>query len=684
MKQWYSNLLSFGLVDGIHKMEKKRITLLNQFCVYWFLLELVLILDNWILFGFSALSTLMNLFDAILILGILGLQYHKKWILARILFFSLIMFSNFMFANYFLKGNLIELFYLIVPPMVLIFTDKKWVIYFALITSYLFFVIPNKFYHNYSEDIFGSYLQYFVLFLVIFLLVKFFKAINRKNEALLETQRNELKKINEFQSQFFINVSHELRTPITIIKGEIGELKDLNNTHDLYESLHHQIGKIIKITDDVLDLAKLRSSNIEMQLQPLELNEFIRNIQTSFQPAFDRKQVDISFTSNANEVFVSADRVFLERAISNLVLNALKYTDDGGQVDLLLNVDKNNATIEVKDNGIGIAIEDLDKIFDRFFQENNHINKAGGSGIGLSFAKEIVLKHKGEISVSSTKNEGSNFCVVLPLTKEIVLEKDNNIKEIKAIRSLLPTQDLKPSFKKVLLVEDSFELRNYLVKILKDFQCFEVGNGVEALDFLEKQQVDVIITDIMMPKMDGVTLVSTLKNKNNATPVLVLTAKSDIQTKLQLLKLGVVEYLNKPFEKEELLIRLDRIYTQHQEKIQFVTSNNISLEEKQVNESWVITVKNYIEKNISDKQLNQQDLAEFFNVSKSTFYRKIKMETGLSPNQFITEIKLLKAKELIEIKGYTRLKEVVAAVGFQHTHYFSKLYHKRFGQKPFD
>ena len=225
-------------------------------------------------------------------------------------------------------------------------------------------------------------------------------------------------------------------------------------------------------------------------------------------------------------------------------------------------------------------------------------------------------------------------------------------------------------------------MRVHLKNILKHYSVFEAANGKEALTILKQESISCIICDYMMPVMDGPTFVEHLSQSNNRTPILMLTAKNDRESKIKLLKLGVEEYITKPFNPEELLIRVNNVFKRHTSKNIFIRENNIKKEELNASNIWANSVKDYLIKNISETKINQVDLAYHFNLSKSTFYRRIKTTTGLTPKEFITETRLLEAKRIIEVEGVESLKIISYKVGYLDPSYFSKIYQKRFGKKP--
>ena len=279
------------------------------------------------------------------------------------------------------------------------------------------------------------------------------------------------------------------------------------------------------------------------------------------------------------------------------MVNALKYTDKGGAVTIELSRKQQEVSIRVSDTGIGISKTDADKIFNRFYQADNDINSAGGSGVGLAFSKEIIAMHRGRLRVKSELNRGSNFTISLPLhdalSGAVLPEPTATISGApEQIATATPLND-----QMFLLVDDNAEMRSYLKSILREHQCLEAENGLEALELLKQQPADMIITDYMMPKMNGLQFITRLKAENHQIPVLMLTARKDTESKLDVLRLGIDDYMTKPFEKEELLIRIQNALKNHTNRVDYVTEQQETADDiGEESSDWIRDIKNYIER----------------------------------------------------------------------------------------
>jgi len=488
--------------------------------------------------------------------------------------------------------------------------------------------------------------------------------------------------LDKFKSEFFTNISHEIRTPLTLINGYISDLNFETSNHIKTEqNLKKQINNITDLIDSVLDLSKMQSSNFNLQLKTINISSLIRRLSMNFEPLFNQKKIELIFTENATDYFSSIDIVYFEKAISNLILNALKYTHTG-KVTITTSKKEDKIIIKISDSGIGISTSELNNIFNRFYQVNNDINNAGGSGVGLSFCKEIIELHNGTIALKSELNQGSEFTITLPFKYNLPTDfqtKKTKTEEINIIKKA-NIEVLSNSNHNFLVIDDNYDMRKYLVSILKEFNCLEASNGLDALNIIKNKKIDFIIVDYMMPKLNGYEFIVKLNEENNTTPIIMLTANTNINSKLDVLKLGIDDYITKPFNKNELLARINNCINNYSLREKFNKENNI--QEQNYQDSFIKELKNYIITNSSNTSLNQDIIAEEFNISKSSFYRKIKSSTGMSPNNFIREIKLQKARDILQGNSNISLKELSFEVGFNHANYFSKIYENRFGTRP--
>ena len=604
------------------------------------------------------------------------------------------------------RGNLNEL-YLILTPLFSLLFFKSRIIHYTILIGVLITILVSTSYLKIYGDNFVSNPTIPVVCLIVFLLVWYFKNLNIKNEKLLfdqkekaekdavliSNQKKELEKLNQFKNRFFINIAHEIRTPLTIIKGNATKLnRDINDkeryTQDAFQVIEDQSKKIEDIITGVLNLAKMDSNRFTLQKKDIFISEFILRVFLSFHSNFQNKNIEYKFIDNTDkQIIVCIDTLYFEKSINNIIHNALKYTSKNGAVKVTLNQEDNlNISIKIQDSGIGIESTEFESVFNRFYQAENSINRSGGSGIGLAFSKEIIKKHNGSISVESNLDKGTIFSVLIPIKAH--LEKESIVENIKTVSSLKNNK----SFHKnkdsnavtILLVDDHIEMRSYLKEVLKKYNVIEASDGLEALEVLKNNKIQYIISDYMMPNMDGYDFVKTLREKEIELPVLILTARSDMEARLGMLRLGIDDYLTKPFEEEELLTRINNGLQNNFNRLQFIKEDSIlneldyKIDLKPVNLKFIKDIQLYIEENCAEQSFNVIDLCEKFALSQSSLYRKIKRLTGMNIKTLITEVRLLKANKLVN-KDSKTIKEASLIVGFvNHTH-FLKLYKNRFG-----
>lgn len=691
MKKLFDHLVNLGVSKTFSRSENKITKLLNIICITWIILIGPFILKDFLTVEQYIPTAIGHLVMGTFLVTVLFLQKNQKTNTARLLFIITSFGDFYIFSNYLMVGKLAELFYLLTPLFSILMFKQKWIHYTFLVISILFFIIPNQFTHIYNETLFvdpADPAMVPIFFVCIFLMVIYFKNINLKNEMILEDQKNkaeeatqtinnqkhELENLHHHQKQFFVNVAHEIRTPLTIINGNNNIIA---TNHEPQEStiIKDQVTKIQQIVDDVLDLAKLDTNDFVLQKTTLDIGSLISQIKDSFNASFKSKHIEFNLINNAKStVFVSADNRYLQRALNNLLSNALKYTPEKGNVSIQLKTNEEVIELAISDTGIGIKEDEKRLIFNRFYQVDNSINKAGGSGIGLAFTKEIIELHGGTIKTKH-QNIGSCFVIDLPIIEENII---TNVKTSNpTIKRTTPS--ILPGNKQILVVEDNIDMAKYITTILMGYKVIHAKDGLEALEILQKNiAIDLIITDYMMPHLNGYDFIVKLREKENNTPVIMLTAKSDITTKIKVLRLGIDDVISKPFEAEELLIRVNKSIVNNESKIQFIKEENISPSETNEN-SWINTMILFIETNCTDSTLTVSTLCDEFAVSSSTLFRKVKCHTGLGTKEFITEVRLRKAKNLLINSPSISFTEMAYETGFKNVTRFKNLYIERFG-----
>ena len=448
---------------------------------------------------------------------------------------------------------------------------------------------------------------------------------------------------------------------------------------------------------------KLKTS--EQNLVPL-----IKRIIYSFQSFAERKNILLGFSSEQEELFLYVDEDKIDKILSNLLSNAIKFTPNGGYVNVKVLANGNHVEISVSDNGIGIPKEQIDKIFDRFYQVDNKLSKEyEGTGIGLSLTKELIELHKGKVLVDSQEGKGSIFRVILPvekdhllpeeIVKEVLKEGSGVNKENKFIL-ISPESDSISNLNNnievavensvqplLLIVEDNSDVRKYIGDILRDdYRIVEASNGEEGLYRSFKEIPDLIISDIMMPKMDGIKFCQFLKSDSRTSHIalILLTAKATLDDKVEGLQTGADDYIMKPFEAAELKARIKNLLEQrkriheHFQKFEIIVDKDkiTSLDQKFLQQTLTL-----INERLADSSFSVEELAEEMAVSRSLLHKKLVVLLGEPPREVIRRIRLNKAAKLIEQKA-GNISEIALEVGFSNPSYFAECFQKQFGFSP--
>jgi signal transduction histidine kinase/DNA-binding response OmpR family regulator/ligand-binding sensor domain-containing protein len=513
------------------------------------------------------------------------------------------------------------------------------------------------------------------------------------------------KEIDKVKTSFFTNISHEFRTPLTLIKGPVHDLLEQYSsdpkTQEKLKLVQRNSELLLKLINQLLDLAKLESGSLKLEKTKGYVFSFVRAIVSSFESFSQQKGVSIRVDVPTEDCAALFDKDKLDAILINLVNNAIKFTPAYGSVSVIAWVNKNQLHLSVKDTGIGIPKEHQYKIFERFHQVSE-AHKEVGTGIGLALVKELVALMEGEISVTSEVGKGSEFKVLLPVElvegyELRVTSPEQNMVEpqfIKGITKLEPRssepETRNPELATILIVEDNTDLRHFIIDSLgNEFQFLEAENGKHGLEKATTEVPDLIVSDVMMPEMDGITMTERVKKdiRSCHIPVILLTAKSTEDSKIQGLEHGADDYLTKPFNKNELLLKVRnnialRIKLREKVRSELMdTVPKVHLLSK--DEQFMIKVKETILKRLADEQLSVESLAEDIGLSRVQLYRKINSLTGISVNELIRKLRLQKAAQLLE-QNWGPISQVAYEVGFSNLSYFSKVFKEEFGALPSD
>ncbi len=526
----------------------------------------------------------------------------------------------------------------------------------------------------------------------------------------LETKR--IEENNRAKLDFFTNISHEFRTPLTLILGPLQQiLADYNGTNEMYKKLlviEGSANHLLSLINRLMDFRKLENHQVTLESANGNIVKFTREIFLSFIEYAKDGGYDYTFESSNEEILVYFDRYKLERVFYNLISNAFRYTPKGGTINIKINHDHENLFIAVEDSGPGIADEHIDKIFDLFFEvplhNNVQKNYNKGTGIGLSIVKNIVKLHKGSIDVANKKTGGVVFKVTLPLGRAHLLDseiiEDFKISDdIAQYSAQLETQEITEhediddfvvdgEKQTILLVEDHKVLRTFMKNLLKkEYNIIEAENGKVAFEKAQQHVPNLIISDVIMPEMVGTELCSKIKEnlKTSHIPVILLTSRSSLVYKFEGLESGADDYISKPFNLMEFKLRVKNLLNSTERlKNKFASEDNFvpseitvsSLDEELLKKAFKI-----VEENISNEQFDIPFFCAELGVSRTMLFLKIKAWTNYTPNEFIHEIRLKRAAQLLE-QNKLNVSEVSYKVGFNNPKYFSKCFQKRYGETP--
>ncbi|MBK8506661.1 MAG: response regulator [Saprospiraceae bacterium] len=519
-------------------------------------------------------------------------------------------------------------------------------------------------------------------------------------KKLAHSEAVRLKEIDHIKSKLYTNITHEFRTPLTVISGMIDEMQ--NNPKEWFSEGVKLIKKnsqqLLTLINQLLDLSKLESGKLPVKMIQGNIVPYVEHLIQSFQSFADSITIRLHFLPDNIDIQMDYDPEKIQVIISNLIGNALKYTEANG--DIYLKIQETNKSwcqLSVTDTGVGIAPDKLEYIFDRFYQaDDSSTRKTGGTGIGLALTKELVKLLGGQIEVKSELNKGTEFKVFLPITHNAIVTQDLFIVQpvdiqtslANSLRSLpKPAVDdgEQPS---ILIVEDNLDVQRYLQACLKDsYQLDFAENGVTGIEKAIESVPDIIISDVMMPEKNGYELVETLKTdvRTSHIPIILLTAKADHDSKIEGLESGADVYLEKPFHKTELDVRLRKlIELRRRLQLRYATlgaSENTIPDGSQREGQFVDRIKSLVLENVSDEKYGINELCFRLRISRTQLHRKLKAITGLSTSHVIRSIRLIHAKELL-LKSDLNVSEVGYAVGFSNRSHFTQVFTKEFGKPP--
>lgn len=522
------------------------------------------------------------------------------------------------------------------------------------------------------------------------------KELAAQNRLILQ-QKEKLENADAAKSRFFANVSHELRTPLSLILGPLdsvlksGTLDDRN--HRFLQTAQDSGKQLLHLVSSILDLSKSESGKLKTETETVHFYPFIRRICAAFESYARQGGLDFIFEYQAEKsLHLKLDCKKCETVFNNLLSNAVKFTPAGGRITLHAEDAGNKIIVTVVDTGRGIHLDDLPHIFDRYYQsEQPDAPTEGGTGIGLSLIRNLLQIMGGAVQVQSRPGEGSTFIVELP-RREVIGTQSNARQEMRDENRGQPipvSRNTAPDLPLIMVTEDNQSLREYLETLLSPYyRVITAIHGQDALDKLSAgpELPALLLSDVMMPVTDGFKFLEEVKSSPayGHLPFVMLTARADRQDKLKALRIGVDDYLLKPFEEEELLVRIKNLLLNQKGKPS-PTEKGVSSDSVRISQSeraWLEKFEEHISHNLDSSLLSVSNLAVEFAMSESSLLRRLKKLTGLTPIKYIQEIRLAQAKTYLENKTFDSIAATARAVGYSDVRSFSRTYKKRFGKSP--
>lgn len=562
----------------------------------------------------------------------------------------------------------------------------------------------------------------FCLYLIVlYFLIKLIssitkKRLDKKNKVELEKQYQEqMDRINKSKLEFFINISHEIRTPLTLILCSIEKLISNFKLNPKQEkealTIDKQVNNLLELTNELLAIHKMETGNYQLKVQKNDIILFFKNIKVIFKSLAKSKEIKISIDSLEPELFIWFDKNALEKIMYNLVSNAIKHTNKGGEIIIKVyqSTDEEFLTIKVVDNGSGIDPNYISKIFNRFYHHGGNMDRyVNGFGIGLSLTKSMIELHKGTILVNSELKKGTTFTLNLPMDEgaysyeeksdRVLWDNDlpkalsitdydqgNEVETSKFVDKNVEFNEQKPI---ILFVDDNKDLIDNLADyFMEHYNIYKAENGQIGFEIANKLQPDIIISDLVMPIMNGIELCETLKNdiKTSHIPIILLTAQGDMNTQFEGVKSGADYFVPKPFNIKILNLTIKNIIeSRNRYKKLFLTNKYVDAGDLTTNskdKEFIEKLLKYVNDNIEDDNLNIINIADEFSMSRSTFFRKVKIITGTTGKEFIDSVRLKRASKLL-LESDLNISEIAYAIGHSNPQYFSKWFKSHYKMSP--
>ncbi len=536
------------------------------------------------------------------------------------------------------------------------------------------------------------------LILVAFLLILLIGVVYNRYQLKVRANAR-LKELDALKTSFFTNISHEFRTPLTLILSPLQKLLKEEESHETKEALtiiHRNATVLTELTNQLLDLSKLEAGKLTLKVMQGDFKEFIKVLCASFGSLAVAQKVEFvtEIEDAPEEAYFDEDKV--QKVLNNLLSNAFKFTSTKGRVTLKVECQDEQLSISIGDTGKGISERDKTLIFKRFYQNSNHQPNATGTGVGLTLSKELALLHNGDIEVDSEPGSGTVFTLHFPINRT-AYRSDQIVDDVS--ETSLSIEHLKPipyyqeeaeatTDKIILIVEDNPDLRSHMKSLLKEeYKVMESINGKVGIEDAIRSIPDIIISDLMMPEADGIELCNALKSneKTSHIPIILLTAKADRDTKLGGLKTGADDFLTKPFDNDELMIRVQNLIVQR-EKLQAKYGQTLRLEPSKITvqsqeEVFIKKALEVVDQHLSNSEFTVEAFQKEMGMSRMQLHRKLRALTNFSASEFIRDIRLQRSVDLLNANGIN-VAEVAYSCGFNTVSYFTQCFTEKYGINP--
>ena len=509
--------------------------------------------------------------------------------------------------------------------------------------------------------------------------------------------------VTDIKLRFFTNISHELRTPLTLI---VAPVENILQNERISQSVRSQLEivqsnskRMLRMVNQLLEFRKVQNQKMKLKIQQTLLSDLVEETCANFRKEADDKHIRFDIENRAADSTVWVDRGRMDTILWNLLSNAFKFTPAGKSIRVIIDSKPGFVTLTVKDEGIGIPPEKKNVLFERFSSNNElSLNSNGGTGIGMNLTKELVELHHGYIEVDSEVGKGTTITVMIHTGKEHFGSEVDFITDDNSATSTPPTFEDKmeqleieqnEDKRTILVVDDSKDMRSFLANILsKDYHVETAADGEEAKHVIRSKPIDLVITDLMMPNVDGLELTQFIKQSKDFDfiPVILLTAKTAIESRLKALEYGADDYVTKPFEPEYLRARVHNILEQRKQLENSYRQRLMRLEPQKSDDqipgdAFLAKLLDVMNKQLDNNTLTVDDLVDEMNMGRTVFFNKLKSMTGLSPVEFIREMRIKRAAQLLEERQYN-ITEVTYMVGMNDSRYFSKCFKNTYGMTP--